>query len=84
MCWARAGPRGLVLRRPAPNKMCAPSRPLHCHPRLLQVAKECVSALAAAARSGPDSIKDAAQLALTECTDDACQGEQRPLAVFPV
>ena len=42
---------------------------------LPQVAKECVSALAAAARSGPDSIKDAAQLALTECTDDVCQGE---------
>lgn len=39
-----------------------------------QVAKECVAALAAAARSGPDSIKDAAQLALTECTDDVCQG----------
>lgn len=39
-----------------------------------QVAKECVGALAACARTGPDSLRDAAQLALTECTDDVCQG----------
>ena len=47
---------------------------LAASPTVSQVAKECVAALAAAARSGPDSIKDAAQLALTECTDDVCQG----------
>jgi len=55
----------------------AASRTPHTSCHLPQVAKECVAALAAAARSGPDSIKDAAQLALTECTDDVCQGERR-------
>ncbi|KAL4451286.1 hypothetical protein ABPG77_009358 [Micractinium sp. CCAP 211/92] len=39
-----------------------------------QVAQECVTALAACARTGPDSIKAAAQLALTECTDDVAAG----------
>ncbi|KAL4420809.1 hypothetical protein ABPG75_010465 [Micractinium tetrahymenae] len=39
-----------------------------------QVAQECVAALAACARAGPDSIKAAAQLALTECTDDVAAG----------
>ena len=43
-------------------------------PPALKVAKECVAALVACARSGPDSIKDAAQLALSECTDDVCAG----------
>lgn len=39
-----------------------------------QVAQECVTALAACACTGPDSIKAAAQLALTECTDDVAAG----------
>ena len=33
-----------------------------------------MGALAACARAGPDALKDSAQLALTECTDDVCQG----------
>lgn len=38
------------------------------------MAQECAAALAACARTGPDSIKAAAQLALTECTDDVAAG----------
>lgn len=33
-----------------------------------------MGALAACAAAGPDALKDAAQLALGECTDDVCQG----------
>jgi hypothetical protein len=38
------------------------------------VARECVAALAACATAGPDSIKDAASLALSECTTDVASG----------
>ena len=46
--------------------------PLRCLPA--QVARECVAALATCAASGPDSIKDAASLALSECAADVAAG----------
>lgn len=36
-----------------------------------------MAALAACAAAGPDALKDSAQLALSECTDDVCQGAAR-------
>lgn len=64
---------GTDMRTPgAWLKGCPRCAPPHA-PRE-QVAQQCVAALAACARTGPDTIKAAAQLALTECTDDVAAG----------